>query len=298
MGGAMLLQNERLAITVAEPHVFPDTTSRFDHAGFITSVLLDNKYEFCTSEPTNLVHPSTGGVGLCNEYLFPKACDEVSPGELFPKFGIGLFTKPDDDPFCFFRKYETDYFPVTWEQPDGGTLIFRTEPVECNGYAVSQVKTLTISHNRLTMANRLKNEGKKPLVIKEFCHNFMTLERKPLGASYTIEMPALHDRGSETVVGTVCGNGHGYTYTDYNPKAALVNIAPEEIDNVSEFEWFLRHKESKASVKAKVSFKPEGIDIWSIDHIISVETFFLITLEPGETTEWARQWSFCNADVD
>ncbi len=294
----MRLENERLAITVAEPHVFPDTTSRFDHAGFITSVLLDNKYEFCTSEPTNLVHPSTGGVGLCNEYLFPEACDEVPAGSKFPKFGIGLFTKPDDDPFCFFRKYETDFFPVSWKQVDKGTLIFKTEPVMCNGYAVSQEKTLRIIQNRLMMTTCLKNEGEKPLVMKEFCHNFMTIERKPLGPSYTIEMPALLDRGSEKVVGTVCGNGHGYTFSDYNPRAALVNVAPEEICDVSVFEWTLRNKESKAYVKAEVNFKPEGIDIWSIDHIISVETFYPITIAPGETTEWVRQWTYCNIDMD
>lgn len=288
----MLLENNRLAIKVEEPHVFPDTTSRFDHAGFISSVVLDKKYEFCTSEPTNLVHPSTGGIGLCNEYLFPIACEETKAGERFAKFGIGLFLKPDDQPYCFFRKYDTEFFPVVWEQENAQTIVFKTEPILSNGYAVSQVKKLKIDENTLTMEVSLRNEGIRAIQMKEFCHNFVTIERKPLGKAYTLEIPALKDRGQGAVVGTVKGNGHGYSFSAYNPKAALVNVTADEIDDVESFTWVLRNSESKAAIHAEVDFKPDGIDMWSIDHIISIETFRPIDLAPGESTTWVRKWTF------
>ena len=81
----MVLNSDRLKVEIAEPGIFPADTSRFDWCGFITSINLDGAHEFCAAEPTNLVHPSTGGIGLCNEYLcpdplIPKTGAEQSPG--------------------------------------------------------------------------------------------------------------------------------------------------------------------------------------------------------------------------
>lgn len=287
----MLLETERLKIHVAQPHSFPDTTFRFDRAGFVTSILLDGRYEFCANEPTNLTHPSSGGVGLCNEYLFHAACDEVQPGERFPKFGIGLFLKPDDQPYCFHRKYDARLFPITWEEKKD-EVTFYTAPVLCNGYALEQKKILTVRDNCLTMRVELKNQGEKSVEMREYCHNFLTLDHLPLGPSYQLDIPAMKDRGTEVLDGTIRGNGRGFGFTAYNPQAAQVRTDPDEIDDTECFPWVLRHLESPVSIHGQDGFKPQGSNMWCIDHIISLETYRGIALKPGESTAWTRQWVF------
>lgn len=287
----MLLQTKRLQVSIPEPHTFPNTTYRFDRAGFVASVMLDGRYEFCTHEPNNLFHPSSGGVGLCNEYLFPQACSEATIGEYFTKFGIGLFRKPDEQPFCFFKQYDAKFFAITWKA-DEHSITFITDPLPYNGYAVVQTKTLSVDQNRLTMSITLSNQGEKFLEMREFCHNFVTIDHKTLGSGYKLDIPALKDRGDAVQKGTVCGNGRGYSFSGYNSRAALINVSANEIEDVGTFTWILRHTESPARIRSDIDFKPDGIDLWCIDHIISVEAFRSITLNPGESTSWTRQWTF------
>ena len=288
------LETGRLRVRIAEPGVHPNLTSRFDRAGFITSVVLDGQTEFCTMEPTNLVHPSTGGVGLCSEFLFPGACEEAPVGAWFPKFGIGLFRKPDGGPFCFYRRYETRSFAVRW-QAERDRVVFETAPEECLGYAVLERKTIRAEENRLSMEVSLENTGSRPLELREFCHNFLTLERQPIGPAYTLEIPYLSDRGTGIAAGTIRGTGRGFTFTGYNPEAALVSLGPECVEPSADYGWTLRHLGVPAAVAARDSFRPDGLDLWAIDHIVSLESFCRIKLAPGARTAWTRSWTFRGA---
>lgn len=288
------LKTDRLRVDIAEPGAHPNRTSRFDRAGFITSVVLDGQTEFCTMEPTNLVHPTTGGVGLCNEFLFPRACEEAPVGAWFPKFGIGLFRRPDGAPFCFYRQYETKPFAVRW-QAEAGRAVFETAPEECLGYAVREHKTISLEENRLTMAVVLENTGSRPLDMREFCHNFITLERQPIGPAYRLEISYLADQGADIKAGTIRGAGRGFTFADYNPRAALVSLGPEQVERREEYGWTLRHLGVPACVETRDSFRPDGLDLWAIDHIISVESFFHIKLAPGASAAWTRSWIFRGA---
>lgn len=93
--------------------------------------------------------------------------------------------------------------------------------------------------------------------------------------------------------GTFYGKDGEFSFKKYNDKAALLQIKPEEISKeTTEYSWTLDHDEVPVYVKSTDSFRPSHIDIWSIDHIISVETFFPIQLAPGEKTEWKRVWHF------
>ena len=87
------LKSYRLCVEITYPGQAPNTTYRFDRAGFITEVVLDGTHRFCATEPNNLSHPSSGGRGICNEYIFDVS-GKASVGEHFPKLGVGLLKKP------------------------------------------------------------------------------------------------------------------------------------------------------------------------------------------------------------
>lgn len=287
----MIIKSDRLSLEIANPGKFPANTSRFDWSGFVTSIVLDGKYEFCTKEPTNLVHPSTGGEGLCNEYLYPELCDAVKAGEKFPKFGIGLFEKPDDETFCFFRKYKVDPFPVKIKE-EANVVTFITEPREESVYKLVQEKRIEVQNNTVSMTVTLKNIGNVEISMEEFCHNFLTIEKRPIGPRYHLEIPYLVHPYIK--IGTLCGeNGH-LTFSDYNDKATLLQLDTASIgDKELPYMWTLMHDDSPVYIKCFDDFKPAHLDVWSIDHIISVETFYPICLKPGEEKNWVRHWTFC-----
>ena len=81
---SIILNSKRLKVEITEPGIVPNTTARFDRAGFISQVTLDNKYDFCTKEPDNLSHPCSGGVGLCNEYSLSNQLMKLLLVDSFP----------------------------------------------------------------------------------------------------------------------------------------------------------------------------------------------------------------------
>jgi hypothetical protein len=288
------LASNRLRVEIALPGEEPNTTLRFDRAGFITQVTLDGRYQFCTREPDNLEHPCSGGIGLCSEYQMNASAMEAGIGDKFLKPGIGLFTKTEDKDYVFHKKYEIEPFPIKWEQkPD--SITFVTEAIPCQGYALVLTKQIRADGTNLTMTMQVSNVGERKINLAEYCHNFVTIDKLPIGPAYRLEFHTIAPQDgklSPTVNGTFIGHGSGYSFTGYNPRAAMVNIKLEDILRDGSFFWELSHAQIPARIRETDSFQPDEVAIWAIDHIISPEVFHHISLEPGASDTWTRRWSF------
>ena len=289
------LSSKRLEIEIPRPGEAPNDTCRFDRAGYISSVVLDGRHSFCVAEPINLDHPTSGGQGLCNEFKFGAACDEVKAGERFPKFGIGLFLKPDEKPYCFFRKYDVTPFSIDYEC-ERNAIVFHTAPMLCSGYALKHTKRITVDDNIIKMNTILENTGEKEIVMQEYCHNFLSIDNLPLGPDYSIDIPGLSDRGTEVLAGTIKGNGKGYAFSGYNPKAAMVEAGEDEMLDIAPFPWKMSNRNSPAFIEVTEYFKPVALAMWAIDNIISLEVYKGVRLQPGGTHEWLRTWLFDSSD--
>jgi len=66
----------------------------------------------------------------------------------------------------------------------------------------------------------------------------------------------------------------------------------EEIDPDLPFRWTLTHSGAAESVSEAVSFIPDRVNVWTIDHIISPEVFHSFSLDPGESRMYTRTWIF------
>jgi hypothetical protein len=292
------LKSNRLRVEIAEPGEAPNTTCRFDRAGFITDITLDGSTWFCASEPKNLIHPSSGGRGLCNEYQ----CDvsrEAQIGEYFPKFGVGLIQKEADEKYIFYKKYTSlKPFPIDIKTASD-CVVFNTRPETCLGYALSCNKTIKIHDNCLQIDTEVNNTGEKDIEISEYCHNFLSIAGMAIGPDYRLEFPTLKQKsaGKEALIGRnggilpVIGDGKNFTFSEFNAKASLFPVdmgaAP-----VSPFSWRLTNSAAKAFVEETDDFKPAGVSVWAIDHIVSPEVFNHFIVKSGESKKWARQWKF------
>jgi len=293
------LKSNRLRVEIAESGEAPNTTCRFDRTGFITDIILDGSTWFCASEPKNLIHPSSGGRGLCNEYQ----CDvsqEAQIGEYFPKFGIGLIQKEDDEKYIFHRQYSNvKPFSVNVRAaPD--SVIFNTQPEPCLGYALSCGKTITVRDNYLQMDVEVKNTGSKDIEISEYCHNFLSIAGMAIGPDYSLEFPALRQKsadkkalsGRRGELLSIIGDGRNFIFSEFNAKASLFPVDVSDAAPGSPFSWRLSNRAAKASVEETDDFIPANVSVWAVDHIVSPEIFYHFSVKPGESKKWTRRWKF------
>lgn len=100
----MKLKNERLQITFTDPSEM--TSPRFSHAGFITEVLLDDKWQFCMPEQILPNRRNSKGCGLSGEFVLATG-ELAKEGEWFFKPGVGLVKQTVDfQRFNIFGTYE------------------------------------------------------------------------------------------------------------------------------------------------------------------------------------------------
>ncbi len=291
------LNSKRLRVELAAPGEAPNNKYRFDHAGFITEVILDNTVRFCASEPQNLNHPSSGGRGLCNEYGFDIS-KEVPTGEFFPRFGIGLIRKAADERFVFYKNYkDVQLFPIDVHQTENG-VTYITEPIPCQGYALRSKKEITVDDNRIIMTISVENTGEKEISLHEYCHNFLSIDGMSAGPDYCLDIPGINDLGYERLIDSnglsthLKGYGKGITFFEHTAIGTFYSVDTANISENIPFTWTLSHKGAKASVEAEEYFTPSRINIWGVDHMLCPEMMHQFSVKPGETHEWKRSWKF------
>lgn len=289
------LKSSRLTLHICEPGEMPNRTFRFDRAGFISEVILDGSRYFCASEPHCLVHPSSGGRGFCSEIIFDPS-GEIPVGERFPKLGVGNLLKTDDKPYCFFQKYDAELFPVDWESHEN-SVVFYTRAIPCHGYAAEMKKQITVIDNLLSVDYSLKNTGSKPVRIREYCHNFISIGGMAIGPDYLLKLPCVEgipngDLPDSSGFVNYVGENHCLRVKAYSKKAALIRFKQDQITPSRPFEWSLCNIADGAAVHGRESFIPSGLAVWSIDHMVSPEVFHDFRLAPGETECWTRACRF------
>lgn len=289
------LNTDRLRVEICEPHEMPNNTFRFDRSGFISEVTLDGHSRFCAEEPNNLSHPSSGGRGFCSE-IQCDASTEAAVGGYFPKFGIGLFKKKEQEPYCFYKKYDAELFPVSVKHTET-TAEFRTEAIACMGYALEENRKIEVNDNRMKLTACLTNVGTKAVHIREYCHNFISICGMALGDAYVLELPDARDIPIgllKSYVGTdnYIGTEKGLQVSRYSDEPAMLFLLKEKINCDRVFRWKLSNRAAGVYVSCEEDFVPSELNLWCVDHIVSPEVFYETDLKPGDTACWSRNYTF------
>ena len=292
MSSHIRLCNPRLAVEINPPGVGYQGP-RFDWSGFITQVTLDGAHTFCVPESLQSGKGS-GGIGLCNEFGIDQAIgyDEAGPGELFPKLGIGLLSRPDQRPYDFFFPYEIARpFPVVMEIGVDWAR-FTVEPLECCGYAARLVKTVSLQASSLEIAYRLENVGRKPLQTNEYVHNFNGIDRQVIRPEYRLRFPyrVEIENGSARGLDVVNYQGEEVCFTGtpsqpfyFRTLGFSLSVRPQ---------WELTLQSSGVGLCEIDDFPPVRVGVWGMAHVISTEVFVEVNVRPGETQQWKRQYKF------
>lgn len=287
------LKNDQLVVDIAEVGQYRG--ARFEWAGFITGVtLLNGNHSFCVPESLTLGQ-GTGGAGLCNEFGLQVALgyDETLPGEEFPKLGIGLLTRLDEEPYDFSRKYPVNPFEVEVKSEGTHKVTYSIQPKDCRGYAASLIKSISIDANRLTVEHRLHNTGTKSIATEEYCHNFLGIDTYSVGPDYVLKFPfELAPWADEE--GTMDGLVFDKQEVSWSqkPNKPFYFRLPGFDGNRYDWMWELQHSPSGTGVREISKFQVSSAAVWGAGHVISPEMFIDVRVEPGETKSWSRIYEF------
>lgn len=286
------IRSNRLAVEIAAPGVAYHRT-RFDWTGFITQVTLDGAHTFCEVEDEDPSRGS-GGIGICNEFGIekPVGYNDAAPGQAFPKFGIGLLTRPNDKPYNFFKDHEiAQPFPIHVETaPDQARFI--VDPVDCRGYAARETKTLRVTGSTLQIDYLLENTGLLPIDTHEYCHNFIAINRQPIGPGYLLRFPypIVLDPGIQINLDILDVNGQQIRWKSTPQKSFYGR--PLGFFQTSQPHWEIVHEPSGVGLREYDDFDPERVAIWGTAHVVSAEIFNSIHLLPGRSQSWTRRFEF------
>jgi hypothetical protein len=289
-----ILQNKHINLTIDSPgYIYRG--SRFDWTGKITQVIFKQDFTFCTTESTLGMDLENKGQGFYNEFGItdPIGFDECSPGDKFPKLGVGLLLRPDEDPYNFFRPYIKEPFKIEMEE-SLNEISFTVDQFNCNGYSSILHKRIYLQDYGFTINYSLKNTGSKNIQTSEYCHNFIAINYKEMGMDYelTFPMPITFNRNAE-IVNTemaikISQNKFKFQKTPYK-EFFFGSINPDK-DKTGN--WQLIHKSLGAGIREIDDFIPSYINVWGSGHVICPELFCGINLAPGQIKNWSRSYEF------
>jgi hypothetical protein len=293
---AVRLSSDRLVVELAAPGSIYRGT-RFDWTGFITQVTLDGRHTFCVPESLE-PGQGTGGVGLCNEFGIEMAVGyaDAKPGNHFPKLGIGLLVKSDDQDYSFMHPYEiAQLFPVEIEAEDTQASIV-VEPLDCRGYAARVTKTIAVRGDQLEISYQLENTGQQPIATHEYCHNFCGIDQHHMGPDYRLrvpykielaEMPATWRQRLDEALSIEGGD----IRCRATPKSPFY-CRPQGFARTDAPQWELVHVPSGVGMREYDDFAPSRVAVWGTTHVISAEVFVDVRSQPGEVQTWSRRYEF------
>ncbi len=289
---SILLKNDILCIEIDTPGENYQS-SRFDWTGQITQITYKNKYTFCTEEILNSDLINIRGRGLYNEFGIDVALgyDDCKVGELFPKIGVGLIQKDTNEPYNFYKDYKVYPFKTSVNY-DNLSVTFVSYPKPCNGYAFVLKKHIVLYGNSFTIQYFLENTGEKTIITNEYCHNFLSINRKEINKDYKLIFPFTIDQNKFNELvdpdKKLIISKHSISWKTIGKEQFFignVNTSKEVIAL-----WSLENYEEGVGIKETGNFKTNKINVWGNIHVVSPELFISINIEPGKSMTWERKY--------
>lgn len=285
----IFINSSRLCVEVAEPGTLYKG-SRFDWDGFVKEITFDKRHTFCVPESME-EGKGSGGHGMCGEFGIdePIGYDEADVGECFPKIGIGLLKKPDNEKYNFFRNYQCVMPFKRTIKKEENSVSFCVEPLQCNGYAVYYEKKISVNENILRIDYFIENRGCKTISTSEYCHNFVGIDKDQIGNNYRLKLP--YNIEYSDACGEIIFKDRDITWNGSKPVQEFY-CRISGFKGIKDHEWDIYNFNKGVGIREKDNFDIYKVALWGSGHVISPETFVKIHIAPGENKKWTRKYEF------
>jgi hypothetical protein len=268
--------------------------TRFDWSGNMPSLLCNGHDYFGQWYKTYSPEIHDVVMGPVEEFT---ALDyaETKPGDSFVKIGVGVLSKPDDQPYAFARLY-----PVLnrgkWSVRTQQDNVMFTHELKDKEYAYHYEKTVKLVKGRdeLILEHTLKNTGSKTIETSVYDHNFFVIDKQPVGPGYKVIFP-FSIRGESQGLGILAEINDRELVFLRDFKADETIFLPTITgfsESADDYCIKIENSIAKAGVKITCDHPFVKLAFWSCATTVRPEPYIKIKAEPGKEVSWRIRYEF------
>lgn len=228
------------------------------------------------------------------ETFSPVGYDEANAGGSFLMIGVGMVTKTDQQKYGFWNYYPVAN-PGLWSvEKKAGQVEFIQELADEN-YAYRYQKTVQLVHGKSVMLllHSLKNSGKRPIDTTAYNHNFLVIDKQPVGRSFVVSFPySITGEAKSPRLGEVRGNKVVFL-KDLERNDHLQCLSLEGFGNsAKDYDISIENLTTGAGVRITSDQPLSKLAFWSAYSTICPEPYIDIKVAPGETFRWKICYEF------
>jgi hypothetical protein len=292
------LANGELELAVAVPGAAGTYCgTRFSWAGVITDVNWRGHHLFGPWQPGPVpldlhdnVSGTAGEFGMGMAGMPPPlGFDAAAPGEGFVKIGVGVLRRPDAQPYQFARAYELVEAPA-WEVSDDNRHVQMRQRLGFGGFGYEYTHTVELLPGGNAFASRhsLTNSGDRPIHQTHYSHNFLALDRAPIGPDYEaifpfIPGPAFGDDSDAVLQGNRLGFRRPL-------RKAVFSMLTGFAGGVADNQVTVRNSRTGLAVRVTGDCPIVRYHLFAAPGAVCPEPFVEIHAAPGETFAWEHRY--------
>jgi hypothetical protein len=215
--------------------------------------------------------------------------DDAAVGGTFIKIGVGVLRK-DSAEYDVFKQYQV-VDPGKWTVKTHADSVEFThqlnDPASGYGYVYRKTVRLVAGTSEMVLEHHLKNTGRRSIDGTVYGHNFMMLDRQPIGPDFAVTLPFQIQSAPppHKDVAEIRGNQFVYMRALADKDVVYTQISGFS-DNPKDNEVRIENRGVGAGMVIRGNRPLSHMALWSIRSVLAVEPFISMTIEPGSEFDW------------
>jgi hypothetical protein len=222
--------------------------------------------------------------------------DKAPPGGTFLKIGVGVLRRPDKEAYNPYRLYEI-VNGGKWTTRKSSEVIEFVQDLSdpTSGYAYRYTKTIRLTSGKpeMTLEHTLENTGRRTIETSVYDHNFLVLDRQPIGSDFVVTLPFAMQASQVKNAQLARIDGHQFTYRKELEGEETVSAQFAGFEKTADdYRITIENHKVGAGMQIAGNRPLSKENLWSIRSVLAVEPFIEMSIEPGKTFTWEYRYSY------
>ena len=239
--------------------------------------------------------PHSAITGPAEEFVAPQGYDSAQPDETFVKIGVGVLRRMDATEYSCYDNYELVDSGKWSTRQNAGSIEFTQEiadPVSGYGYEYTKTVSLVDQRPELVIAHTLRNTGRLPIRTPQYNHNFLTLDRTPIGPAFVITLP-FAARTTANLAPFAAISGNRIVYRAELSGDDVLGFPVHGFGNSqSDYDIRIENQQTGAGLRMTADRPLSHLAVWSIRTVLSVEPFIDLNIAPSTRADWSYHYTY------
>jgi hypothetical protein len=233
------------------------------------------------------------------EDFSPVGYDDAKVGENFLKIGIGMVAKPQEPKYFFANPYQISNHG-SWKTKKKSDRVQFTHKLNDKDYGYEYTKLVYLEKGKpqMVLSHTLKNTGNRVIETNVYNHNFLVMDKEPVGIGYVIKVP-FNISGEEQGTGNfgkIQDNQISYS-KDLSPNQHLQYLSLGGYGSTAaDYDIRVENQKTGAAVRITCDQPLSRLAFWSTSVTVCPEPYIHIKVNPGEEIGWKIFYEFYSCE--